>query len=96
VAELWLADERGATRDAFEAGDTILVAGRGLKPSTSYEFILRAFSACAGSPDGPLGTIVTDRHGTLHPAPLLPYFGLINIGDAAQRFLTMSACGKSE
>jgi Cutinase len=94
VAELWLTDERGVARDTFEAGDTILVAGRGLKPATCYEFILRAPSVRPRSPDRPLGTIVTDRHGTFHAAPLLPYFGLIGTSDGAQRLLTIDHAEK--
>lgn len=94
MAELWLTDERGVARDTFEAGDTILVTGRGLKPATCYEFILRASSVRPRSPDRPLGTIVTDRHGTFHAAPLLPYFGLIGTSDGAQRLLTIDHAEK--
>src|SRR4051794_16771889 len=72
---LWLTDETGTARESFAAGETVLAAGRGLQPSTLYEF--RQDGAGAGLL---LASLSTDRHGQLHPTVLLPYLGLTDFG----------------
>src|SRR5262249_50784417 len=68
---LWLTDEAGTARDTFVAGETVLVAGRGLQPATLYEF--RRDGAGNGLL---LASLSTDRHGEIHPTVLLPCLGL--------------------
>jgi hypothetical protein len=80
MTSFWLMGEDDEPRKSFDVGESILIAGRGLRPTRLYECSLEPFRAPAG-PRGnaPLGRLVTDRHGTLHPFLLLPYFGLLDV-----------------
>ena len=77
MTAFWLTDESGAARESFATGETVLVAGSGLLPGALCEFRLDA----PGAPSGLLlASLCADRHGTLAPTALLPYFGLTEPG----------------
>jgi dienelactone hydrolase len=73
VGETWLHDDAGARRTAFAPGESIFVAGRGLAPSTVFEFALEH-----GGSRSPtlLAAYSTDRHGGLPATVLFPYAGV--------------------
>ncbi|PYS88893.1 MAG: hypothetical protein DMF64_19095 [Acidobacteria bacterium] len=78
--EFWLHDDGGARREAFSIGETVFVAGRGLRPTTLYEFALAG--AGERKDDTLLARYTSDRHGALS-ATLWPYVGLLHHGDNA-------------
>src|SRR6266496_2508908 len=73
---LWLSDDSGLSREVFSIGQTVFIAGRGLRPTSSYDFHL-VDAAAHGKPEL-LARYTTDRHGSLPSTPLLPYLGLID------------------
>jgi hypothetical protein len=82
-SKFWLSDDSGSAREIFSIGQTIFVAGRGLRPATTYEFKLPA----RAEHDKPelLARYTTDRHGELIMTPLLPYVGLVHPGETGTR-----------
>src|SRR5215471_1821924 len=82
-SEIWFSDDSGTPRQVFSIGQTIFVTGRGLRPSTPYDFKLTG-RARHGKPEL-LARYVTDRHGGLIATPLLPYIGLIHPGEPRTR-----------
>jgi dienelactone hydrolase len=74
--EIWLSDESGGRPDLFAVGQTIFVAGRGLRPASLYEFSL--LSEAAHAKPALVGRYTTDRHGEMPLTALLPYFGLVD------------------
>lgn len=74
AAELWLVDEQARPRTRFTIGETVFVAGRGLRPGAIIDFVQEV----AGSGHAQvLARYAADRHGTLPISVLAPYAGLV-------------------
>ena len=75
-SEIWLSDDSGAPRALFSIGQTIFVAGRGLRPRTLYDF--RLLSQEDRGKHQLLARYTTDRYGELAATSVLPYVGLVH------------------
>ncbi len=74
-----LSDEKNISTEVFPIGSTIFIEGRGLHPSTLYDFHLSSQSA--DEADTLLARYSTDRHGTLAATALIPYVGVFKQGE---------------
>ena len=81
--KIWFSDDSGNLQELFSIGQTVFVAGRGLRPSTLYEF--RLLSDEGRGKHELLARYATNRHGELTATPLLPYIGLIHHSEATTR-----------
>jgi dienelactone hydrolase len=82
-SDIWLSDENGARADLFSVGQTIFVAGRGLRPASLYEFSL--LSEAARAKPTLIARYTTDRHGELPLTALFPYIGLVDHHEGGMR-----------
>jgi dienelactone hydrolase len=74
---IWLTDDAGAARAEFDVGESIYVAGNGLRPAATY--MLSLLSDADREPRREsLAHLTTDRHGELPETCLLPFLGLIS------------------
>ncbi len=74
MIRFWLSDENNISTKVFPIGSTLFIEGRGLHPSTLYDFHLSDESR-----DGAatlLARYSTDRHGVLPATALIPYVGV--------------------
>jgi dienelactone hydrolase len=76
-AEVWVADSEGVERDAFDVGDSVFIAGRGLLPGAIHELTLLG----EDSPElqGQGARFLTDRHGALATTLFLAHLGLTGL-----------------
>src|SRR5690348_6221404 len=75
-SKIWLSDDSGTPRETFSIGQTVFVAGRGLRRAAPHEFKLLP----QNEDDQPklIARYTTDRHGELTMTALLPYVGLLH------------------
>ena len=78
MSRFWLSDETNNLTDVFTVGATLSIEGRGLHPSTLYDF--HFLSQSPNEPDTLLARYSTDRDGALAATPLIPYVGLSHQG----------------
>ena len=74
MIRFWLSDERNNSTKVFLIGSTIYIEGRGLHPSTLYDFHL--LSESEEEATTLLARYSTDRHGVMAATPLIPYAGV--------------------
>ena len=79
----WLSDETNNSTEVFTVGSTLFIEGRGLHPSTLYDFHL--MQETPNEAATLLARFSTDRHGVLAATPLIPYVGLFNGSDDQPR-----------
>jgi len=69
-----LTDENNTSTKVFTIGSTIFIQGRGLRPSTLYDFHLSSKSTEGATTL--LARYSTDGHGVMPATPLIPYAGV--------------------
>jgi hypothetical protein len=74
MTRFWLSDETNNSTEIFTIGSTLFIEGRGLHPSTLYDFHLSGETARESTTL--LARYSADRHGILAATPLIPYVGL--------------------
>jgi hypothetical protein len=79
MIRFWLSDETNNSTEIFTIGSTLFIEGRGLHPSTLYDFHLSGETAREATTL--LARYSTDRHGILAATPLIPCVGLFNQGE---------------
>ncbi len=76
MTRFWLSDETNNSTEIFTIGSTLFVEGRGLHPTTLYDFHLSGDTAPRATTL--LARYSTDHYGTLAATPLIPYLELFN------------------
>src|SRR5882672_2865074 len=74
MTRFWLSDENNISTKVFAIGSTIFIQGRGLHPSSLYDFHLSTKSTEGATTL--LARYSTDRHGAMSATPLIPYVGV--------------------
>jgi hypothetical protein len=100
MTRFWLSDENNISTTVFTMGSTIFIQGRGLHPSTLYDFYLSGVSTEGATTL--LARYSTDRYGILSTTPLIPYVGALRHDADARRgtvgrtfFIRAEARGKT-
>lgn len=70
---IWLLDEAGERRAAFDLGEVVFLTGHGLRPGEPYDVEL---ASGAGERPELLARLQPDRYGVLPPTAILPFLGL--------------------
>ncbi|KAA6456410.1 hypothetical protein DYQ86_25040 [Acidobacteria bacterium AB60] len=73
MSRFWLSDETNNSTEFFTVGSTLFIEGRGLHPSTLYDFHL--LDQAGEEPPTLLARYAADRSGVLAAIPLIPSVG---------------------